>query len=202
MKWEDFLPVPKKHHRARSGVRSEVTALNTPSEVDLVAPRPTTESTPDLRIGTSTLPMPSPLTSHDQGSNGMQTIISWAIHLTTLFPCNTDPHSVPKQILSVPGKGRDQSDGDCPKSLGHVVEPRATSEGKSNWSSTAYATTKLAINLVKESSDTFPPLKSVAGGLSMILNHCDVHDIPLMPPHTLCLSCPSKQSPVGKQLNH
>ena len=54
----------------------------------------------------------------------------------------------------------------------------------SNWGSTAYATTKLAINLVKESADVFPPLKSVAGGLSAILDHCDVrftsHTTPAM----------------------
>ena len=43
---------------------------------------------------------------------------------------------------------------------------------------TTYATTKLAINLVKESSDVFPPLKSVVGGLSAILDHCEVRFIP------------------------
>ena len=55
-----------------------------------------------------------------------------------------------------------------------IVDPRVVPESKSDWKSTAYATTKLAINLVKESSDAFPPLKSVAGGLSAILDHCDV----------------------------
>ena len=47
-------------------------------------------------------------------------------------------------------------------------------ENKPDRKSTAYATTRLAIQMVKESSDGFPPLKSVAGGLSAILNHCDV----------------------------
>jgi len=69
MEWRDFLPAPKKHRRARSGARTEVGSLKDPSDADLVAPRPT-ESTPDLRVGTSTLPMPSPLTSRDQESNG------------------------------------------------------------------------------------------------------------------------------------
>ena len=31
--------------------------------------------------------------------------------------------------------------------------------------------------MVKESSDVFPPLKSVAGGLSAILDHCEVNSI-------------------------
>ena len=201
MGWRDFLRVPKKHRRARSEARGEVESLKGPSDVDLVALR-ITESTPDLRIGTSTLPTPSPLAFRDQEPNGTQAIISRMIHLTALFSHNTDPHSVSDQILSVPGKGRDQSNGDRPKSPGHTVDQRATSEGKSNWGSTAYATTKLAINLVKESSDAFPPLKSVAGGLSAILNHCDVHNIPLMLPAHYAYSCPSKQLPVGKQLNH
>ena len=85
MKWRDFLPLPKKHRRARSGARSEVGSLKAPSDVDLpVAPRPT-ESTPDLRIGTSALPMSSPLAPRDQEPKGEQTIISWTIHLTALF---------------------------------------------------------------------------------------------------------------------
>jgi len=184
MKWRNFLPVPKKHRRARSGARSEVGSLKGPSDVDLVAPRPA-ESTPDLRVGPSTGPMPSPLTSHNQETNGTWIFIFRMIHLLQHFSCNTDPRSVSDQILSVPGRGR--SDGNNQETPGHTVDPRATSEGKSNWSSTAYATTKLAINLVKESSDAFPPLKSVVGGLSAILNHCDVRGIPLMPPHTLYL---------------
>ena len=96
--------------------------------------------------------------------------------------CITDPDTVPNQILPVPG--RDQSS--LPGSSDHTVDPRKTPESKSDWKSTAYATTKLAINLVKESSDAFPPLKSVAGGLSAILNHCDVR----------CVFSQTKQSMV------
>ena len=84
MKWRDFLPVPKKHRRARSGARSEVGTLKGPSDVDLLAPR-LTESTPDLRVSTSTLPTSSPLTSRNQEFNGTQTVISPTIHLTVLF---------------------------------------------------------------------------------------------------------------------
>ena len=37
------------------------------------------------------------------------------------------------------------------------VKPTATDDNGSNWKSTAYSTTKLAINLVKESADPIPP---------------------------------------------
>ena len=40
--------------------------------------------------------------------------------------------------------------------------------------STAYVSAKVVIDLVKESSDVFPSLKSTASGLSAILKHCDV----------------------------
>ena len=84
---------------------------------------------------------------------------------------------VSNQIVSMPG--RDQSA--LPESSTRAADPRPTPESESDWKSTTYATTKLAIDLVKESSDVFPPLKSVAGGLSAILNHCEVHCISSRP---------------------
>ena len=86
---------------------------------------------------------------------------------------NPDPDTISNQVLSVPG--RDQTS--LPESSDHTVDPGPAPERKSDWASTAYATTKLAINVVKESSDGFPPLKSVVGGLSAILDHCDVRSI-------------------------
>ena len=50
-------------------------------------------------------------------------------------------------------------------------------ENRSGWGSTAYSTAKLTVNLVKEVADAFPPLKAVAAGLSVILDHCDVRYI-------------------------
>ena len=90
------------------------------------------------------------------------------IHLTVTPPNVDNLVSHPTQSVIGP-----RQDGHLDPSK-HTVKPGVTDEGKSDWKSTAYATTKLAINLVKESSDVFPPLKSVAGGLSAILNHCDV----------------------------
>ena len=90
MKWRDLLRVSKSHHQARSGTRSEGGSLKSPSGVNLVVRRPT-ESTPDLRIGTSALPMSSPLAPRDQEPKGEQTIISRTIHLTALFAQNRSP---------------------------------------------------------------------------------------------------------------
>ena len=70
MKLPKFLRLPKIRRRARSKARSETGPIEGQSEANLATPRPT-ESTPDLRIGTSTLPAPSPLVLSNQESNGM-----------------------------------------------------------------------------------------------------------------------------------
>ena len=98
----------------------------------------------------------------------MRTILSRAAHLNT--PRNTDSDTISNQNLPVPGSS-------LQKSSDHTVNPKAAPESGSGWKSTAYATTKLAVNLVKETSDAFPPLKAVAAGLSAILDHCDVRSI-------------------------
>ena len=55
------------------------------------------------------------------------------------------------------------------------VEPSAAADkDESNWKYTASATAKLILRTVKESSDAFPPLKSVAGGLCAILENSEV----------------------------
>jgi hypothetical protein len=55
------------------------------------------------------------------------------------------------------------------------VRARAdTSKIKSEWSHTASSAAKLLLRTVKEASDAFPPLKSVAGGLCAILDNCEV----------------------------
>ena len=167
MKLPKFLRLPKSLGRNRSKARSEVGPTEGQGEVDPTGPRPT-ESTPDLRIGTSTLPTPSPLTLRDPKSGGMSQILSRKIYLSNIL--STDLNTDANKIVHVPG--RDQSN--LPEASGRTVDPNAAPENESDWKSTAYATTKLAINLVKESSDVFPPLKSVMGGLSAILDHCDV----------------------------
>ena len=48
---------------------------------------------------------------------------------------------------------------------------------ESSWKSTAYSSTKVVIDVIKESSDAFPPLKSVASGLAAVLKHYDVRSL-------------------------
>jgi len=100
MGWRDFLHVPKKYRRVRSGGEY----LEDTSDVDLVAPRPT-GSTPDLTIGISTLLTPGPLTSRDQESNGTHAIISRTIHLTALFFAQRRP---PYGFRSEPIRSREK----------------------------------------------------------------------------------------------
>jgi hypothetical protein len=90
------------------------------------------------------------------------------------FSRNTDPDTVSGQTPPVPGSDKSSP----PEPSGHTVDSKAAPESKSDWKSTAYAAAKLAINLAKESSDAFPPLGSVAGGLLAILDHCEVRFIP------------------------
>jgi len=167
----DFLSLPKDPRRSRSTPRSEITSTEGQGEADVVAHRRPTESTPDLRIGSSTSTTSSPLTSRDRESNRRRTASPRMLHLITLYSPNADRSSISDRLRSV--FRRDQSNR--PKSSYYIVDPSAAYEKKSNWKSSAYSTTKLAIHMVKESSDAFPPLKSVAGGLSAILKHCDVH---------------------------
>ena len=60
------------------------------------------------------------------------------------------------------------------KSSDRTFYPGAVNQNESGWTSATYSSTKVAIDMVKESSDVFPPLKSVAGGLAVILKHYDV----------------------------
>jgi len=60
-----------------------------------------------------------------------------------------------------------------------------------SWMSAAYSSTKVVIDVVKESSDVFPPLKSVASGLAAILKHYDVQPLALFPSITLTIALAS-----------
>ena len=174
MKLPNFLRLPKSHRRNRSKARSELDTGPAEGQDEAVPPRPT-ESTPDLRIGTSTLSTPSPLTLRNRETNGMQTILLFhdcQESLSHTRSHNTDPETTSDQILTV--AARDQSSLQKSPVRTAVSISGAAPQRTSGLDSTAYAATKLAVDLVKESSDAFPPLKSVAGGLSAILNCCEV----------------------------
>lgn len=56
----------------------------------------------------------------------------------------------------------------------YIVDPTAAYENKSSRKSTLHASAELVIDVLKESSDVFTPLKSVASGLSALLKHYNV----------------------------
>ena len=59
MNFSKLLCIPISYRRSQSGTRREASPIRGRGEVNLAAPRPA-ESTPDLRIGTSTLPASGP----------------------------------------------------------------------------------------------------------------------------------------------
>ena len=71
------------------------------------------------------------------------------------------------------------------KSPDRTVDEGAVNQTGSSWMSAAYSSTKVVIDVVKESSDVFPPLKSVASGLAALLKHYDVWSLSSIPPMTL-----------------
>jgi len=114
------------------------------------------ESAPDLGIDPSTLPIPSHPIIHDQRSGSTQTTLSRMfiisdVHLITFRSYNIGRRTISDRIPSVIRTGRSQS----LKSQKRTVDP-GVDENKSDWKSTAHATTKLAIQMVRESSDPGP----------------------------------------------
>lgn len=70
------------------------------------------------------------------------------------------------------------------------IEPStATNKKELNWKCTVSATAKLLLRTARESSDAFPPLKSVTGGLCAILENFEVWSTPrFLDPRCLQLS--------------
>ena len=107
MKLPSFLRIPKIHRRTRSRARSEIDPIEGQNEPDPAASRlRPTESTPDLRIGTPTLPTPSPWAPHDQESGGMLTTLSRTTRLSTLFRVTQTRTPLPIKPNHFPGGTR------------------------------------------------------------------------------------------------
>ena len=167
MRLPGFLSLPRKDRRARSKARSEADAVRDPSEADLAVPRPV-ESDINLGIGSSTSPTFLPPALQNRAYSGMWMIVFRAMHLIIL-PCVDNVASDPTQSATKKDKRSRPWDRIFNRNT-------ATNEDKSgpSWKSTAYASAKVVVNVVKESSDVFIPLKSAAGGLSAVLKHYDV----------------------------
>ena len=67
-----------------------------------------------------------------------------------------------------------------------------------SFGATIYASANVVIDVAKESSDVFPPLKSVVGGLSAVLKHYDVCSTSWLVPIHDADSYPSKQQPIDE----
>jgi len=66
------------------------------------------------------------------------------------------------------------------ESSDRTFDKGAATQNELNWMSAVYSSTKVVIDVVKESSDVFPPLKSVASGLTAVLKHYDVRSLSLI----------------------
>ena len=108
MKLPKFLRPPRGRRQTRRAAGSEISLVEGQSEADPAALRPT-ESTPDLRIGTSILPVPGPLAPHNQESSGMETISLRLIHLS-LSLCITQTPT--RRSLPAPPLTQEQHPGE------------------------------------------------------------------------------------------
>lgn len=182
----------KKGRRARGKTRSEADTTQVTSGTGLGAPRPT-KSNPDFGTAASISTTFIPSTVENQVSSGAGTIFSPNIRLTIL------PHAdnvVSGLTQSVIGKTEHLQ-----PLIDTLDRSAATNRTKpeSSLGSAVYASAKVVVDMVKESSDVFPPLKSVAGCLSAVLKHHDVcSTLPLTPIHIID-DYSSKQRPTDKQ---
>ena len=190
-----FLSLPRKDRRSRSKARSEADASQDPSEAGLAAPHP---PGPDshLGAGSSIVTAVTPSTPKNRVPGGTQTLLPQNLHLTIL-PQNADyTVSDPTQAVTFETKR--------PKPWNRILNRSTTASemrSESGLGSTMYASAKVVVDVVKESSDVFPPLKSVVGGLSVALKHYDVCcAFPPIPIHDAD-SYYSKQRPTDKRWN-
>lgn len=56
----------------------------------------------------------------------------------------------------------------------NVPSDGVADEGRDASLRTAYAAVRMAVDVVKESSDMFPPLKTVVGAVSALMKNCEV----------------------------
>ena len=108
------------------------------------------------------------------------------IHLTA--PPHKADVAAHDPTQSVVGTGQDEQ----VKLSENTVSPSATDEDALSLTSTGHSATKFTIDPVKGRADAFPPLKSVMGILSAILDHCDVR-LSLTPPTHDAHRCSSKR---------
>ena len=148
-----------------------------------------------LRIGSSKSSRPSTSTSISRGRKSDIKQSGCRIRLST-SPCSfcwCETGNATVKISVVPDRSPsvpNVNESEPAKLSSYVIDPSAAYENKLSWRSTVYASAKVVIDVVKESSDVFTPLKSVAGGLSAVLNHYDVR-------YTYLASSPTPFTVIG-----
>jgi len=90
------------------------------------------------------------------------------VAVLTISLRNTDNSALTDHTRSIPREDKHLKPSD------HASGKGTANENESSWMSAAYPSTKVVIDVVKESSDVFPPLKSVASGLAALLKHYNV----------------------------
>ena len=113
-----------------------------------------------------------------------------------MTPLTTLPHDTGDSVVKDLARSTPRED-DRLESPDRTIDQGAANQNKPSWMSSAYSSTKVAIDVVKESSDVFPPLKSVAGGLAVVLKHYDVMSLSSIPATTLTIALASN----GQQEN-
>ena len=73
-------------------------------------------------------------------------------------------------------------------SNGHGTPSDTIGQERGTGWQTAYAAAKIAVEIAKESSDMFPPLKAVLGAVSVLITNCDVSASRPRTKHPLSLS--------------
>ena len=131
---------------------------------DVVEGGPSRAGNPDdvegKEVGRVDLPVSTPSISHGGESGSMQTTSLKFLPLISSLD-NADNSAVSGRIDEVLRPNESELNA-------------ANENGFGRWKSTAHSTAKLLLRGVKESADTFGPLKSVVGGLYFILENCEV----------------------------
>ena len=178
MRLRDLLRIRRKHPQAQSEEEREANPVGT-TQSDLTA---SPHSQPDLRIESSISLTPAPSTSQNREPSGTCTSVFRRTYLTN-FPCKLD-NAAHDPTQSATGTEHDKQ----PEPSEYTVNPSAMDENELSRGSTPYSATKLATNMAEESADAVPPLNSLVGSLSAVVNHRDVQFIFLVAPLVMLIT--------------
>ena len=115
-----------------------------------------------------------------------------------LDPMDLDIGKSSAPAYGVSSQGQDLA-ATCKRSSGQHPNSAAADETQQIWKPAASAETKLALHRVKESPNAYSPLRSIAEGLCLILESCEVR-LPLLP--TSCTTLTVVLANGGERASH